>query len=217
MFGGGVNIVDPRTNQEISITELGDVFAAMTKRSNENFEWFTFAGSKRGRITGVLGVTKDYGSPALKATADQLYLNQINLTIDHESFGPVIWGNRTMQKANTLLKYANVAELVLFISRNCKPISDAETFDPNDIETWRVIHKGVTKFLDYVKDNRGVWNYIYDGDQDIDNISQAVVNTSANIDAGQYIFKLAISPKVGMEYVNMQIAVTNSDVIVTLL
>lgn len=212
MFTGGLKVTHPATGLEKELTEVGDVIGAYSRKDNKSLEWFTVAGPKRGVIKNALGVVYNLGSSARQAQADAVDVHGVNAIIQHETFGVVIWGNSTLQKADTLLKHDNVADLLIFLTRALKPLIQSETFDPNDIETWKAIHRRVVPLMDFVKENRGVWNYLYQGDQDIDNVNQAVVNTSANINAGQYIFNLFISPKVGMKYQGVKVVVANSGV-----
>jgi len=212
MFTGGLKVVNPFTSLQEEITEIGDVLGAYSRKDNNSLEWFTVGGPKRGLINNCLGIVYDLGSPARATNADAVDVNGVNAVIQHETFGPVIWGNSTLQKANTLLKHDNVADLMIALSRGLKPLVQSELFDPNDVITWKNIYRRVTPLMDYIQANRGIWKYLYQGDQDIDDVSQAVVNSPANIDAGQYIFNLFIAPKVGMKYQGVKVIVTNSDV-----
>lgn len=212
MVTGGLRVSHPTTGVPVEITAMGDVIGAMSVRDNKAYEWFTFGGPKRGLIKNALGVAYNFGSPARQLAFDNIDVHGVNAVIQHPTFGVVIWGNSTLYKNPSMLKHANVAELFIFIQRTLKPLIESEQFDPNDIETWKNIYKRVTPLLDYVKAQRGIWDYLYQGDQDIDDISQAQVNEPQNVDAGMYQFNLFLSPKVGMKYVGVKVAVTNSGV-----
>lgn len=212
MTTGGLKITDPETLNPLNISEVGDVLGAMAKRDNSYSEWIAFGGQKRGRIGNCLGVVYDLGKPARKTAADSVDRRGVNAVINHRAFGPVIWGNSTLHRGATLLKHANVAELCIYLTRALKPLVEQDTFDPNDVETWQAIYKRVKVLMDLVKDGRGVWKWEYDGDQFIDNVSQATVNKPANIDAGAYVFNLWIAPKVGAKYFGIRVGVTNSGV-----
>ena len=110
------------------------------------------------------------------------------------------------------MKHANVAELIIFLVRGLRPIIQSELFQPNDIETWKAILRKVKPFMDAVKDGRGIWEYLYQGDQDIDILEDAVVNTPDGIDAGKYEFNLFVKPKIAMKYIGLKVAVSNSGV-----
>lgn len=209
---GGLKINHPVTGAITEISEIGDVLGAMSVKDNKYAEWFSFAGPKRGRIRNALGVVYNLGSAARQAEADSVDAHGINAVIEHPSFGVVIWGNSTLQKANTLLKHANVAELMIYLTRELKPLIESELFEPNDIQTWKTIHRRVVPLLDAVKEQRGIWKYLYQGDQDIDNISQAQINNPDDVDAGRYTFHLFIAPKVAMKYLGVKVVITNSGV-----
>jgi len=210
MTTGGLKITDPISGAVKIIPELPDVMGAMSKRDNNQREWFAAAGPKRGLIKNALGVVVNFGSSAKKSAANKLDVYGINPVINHSSFGLVFWGNSTLTKAPSLLKHANVAELMIFLFRSLKPLTEFETFDPNDIETWKQIHRRVTPLMDFVKDNRGIWDYRYQGDQDVDDVSQVAVNDPDNIDLGLYEFQLIVKPKVGMKYIGVKVGITNS-------
>lgn len=211
MFTGTLQVTDPTTGATKSFGETGDVaYLISNKDNNAKGPWFSFSGPKRGILKNVIGVVNNLRSTALKALADLVDINGINAIVNHETYGVASWGNGTLWRSNTLLKKAEVAELLIYLSRTLKPLVESETFDPNDIDTWKQIYRNVKPVLEQVKADRGVWDYLYEGDQDIDNISQATVNTTQNIDAGAYHFNLYIKPKVGMKYQLISCIVTNS-------
>lgn len=212
MHTGGLRVLDPLSGIEKEITELGDVIGAMARRDNKDGEWFTFGGPRRGKIGNALGVVYNFGSAARAAEADLCDQRGLNMTIDHPDFGTVIWGNGTLQKEDTMLKAANVAELLILLTRSLKPVVQVEGFEPNDIQTWKAIHRKVVPLMEFLANNRAIWKWKYEGDQDIDNINQAQVNAPSNIDSGAYIFRLFVAPKVGLKYIGITVAVTNSSV-----
>lgn len=211
MYTGGLEITHPASGLRTQISEIGDVLALLSKNDNR-VEWFAVANENRGKITNVLGVVYNLGSAARKSVANDVDVHGINAVIQHKTFGTVIWGNSTLQKTDTLLKHANVADLLFYLRRVIIPLVEKSTFEPNDIETWKDIWRRVDPVLNEVKEGRGLWDYVYQGDQDIDDISEAKVNTPDNIDAGAYVMNLWIKPKVAAKYFNIRAVVTNSGV-----
>ncbi len=212
MFTGGLEVVDPITGDFVQVPELAGVMACMSRKDNLYNEWFSFSGPKRGVIPGVNGVVVNFGAPAKRLQADRVDARGVNVVIKHPTFGVCSWGNSTLYKTPSLLQKAEVAELVLLMERTLPSFTDVDLFDPNDVETWKSIFRRVSTWMGFLQDNRAVWKWKYEGDQDIDEVSQATVNSSANIDAGQYIFRLFFAPKVGMKYVGVKLVVTNSGV-----
>lgn len=212
MTTGGLRINHPETGAIIEISEIGDVLGLMSRRDNEYAEWFAFSGPKRGKIPNSLGVVYNLGSSARQLEADNVDVNGVNAIIEHPSFGVVAWGNSTLQRQDTLLKHANVAELMIYLTRELRPIIQSELFEPNDIQTWKTIYRKVAPILDSLVERRGVWRYLYQGDQDIDDVRDAQINSTEDIDAGRYVFHLFIAPRVAMKYLGVKVVVTNSGV-----
>lgn len=212
MFTGTLLVADPVTLIEKQFSELGNVAALYSNKDNKSVAWFTAGGSKRGVLSNVNGVLNNLYSPALKKTADAVSVAGVNAIVNHPTFGIVLWDNVTLWKQDTLLKFDNVAELLVYLTRAVAPIAESETFEPNDIETWKTICRKIKPLLETVKTGRGVWDYLIQGDQDIDNISQAVVNQPENIDVGAYKCRIFIQPKVGLKFIGIDMIVTNSGV-----
>lgn len=212
LFFGGIYVIHPTTGEKIHISAIGDILGAMSQRDDKAAEWFAVAGSKRGRIKNVLGVDYNLGSAARATEFDQVSNRGINAVIDDPDFGVVIWDNVTLWKEPTLLKHSNIADLLVYLNRELAPLIKSELFEPNDIETWKAIYRKVRPLLELVKERRGIWDYLYQGDQLIDDIADAQVNTPNNIDAGQYVFNLFIKPKAALKYIGIKVVVANSGV-----
>ncbi len=212
MFTGGLEVNHPEEEFSLQIPELGDVLGRMGAKDNQYAEWFTFGGQKRGRIPNSLGVVYDLGSPARETDASRVSIHGVNAVINHATFGTVIWDNVTMSKSNSLFKFANVAELLIYLYRAIKPVTEEELFDPNDIELWKQIYRRVRVVMEFVQASRAIWRYRYEGDQDIERVEDAVVNDPNQIDQGQIIFNLFFAPKVGAKFIGMRGIVTGSGV-----
>lgn len=212
MIYGGLSITHPSTGARVVVPAIADVAGCMANKDNKTKEWFASAGPDRGKIGNALGIEYNLGTSARSTEADSVDTHGINMVIDDKDYGLVYWGNGTLQKEDTLLKFENVADLVIFILRSVTPLAKSQLFNPNDVETWKAIHRRVRPLLEAVKKGRGIWNYLYEGDQNVETVSQAVVNDPLDIDAGKYVFIIWIQPKVGMKYVGIQVTVTNSNV-----
>lgn len=212
MTAGGIKHKHPDTLLPEYISELGDVLGLISKKDTETAAWFSAAGSKRGRIKDALGVRYNVGTPARKSVADQLSIQGINTVIDHESYAVVFFDNVTLQRKNTILKNLNVAELLIYLSRTIKPLTDEELFDPNDIDTWKAIYRKVFTVMDFVQTGRGIYRWLYEGDQDIANVTEAVINSSDNISQGAYIFNLYFAPTPALKFIKTRGIVTTAGV-----
>lgn len=212
MFYGDIKVVDPRTNLDTTIHAIGDIAGVIASKDNTYAEWFSFAGDKRGVLRNVLGLVTNVGNPAYASKADLFDTNGIIPVIQDAKGVIKIWGNSTLYQTASMLRKAEVAELVVFLFRTMRELIPLDMFDPNDPITWKNIYRRVQPFMEYLKAERAIWDYLYQGDQDITNISEAVVNKPADIDAGKYRLRLLIQPKVSMKYIQVDVILTNSGV-----
>lgn len=212
MYTGGLMIKHPVTGDTVTISEIGDVLGCAAKKDSGSYPWYSAAGAKRGKISDCFGVAYNLGTNAMSKNADAVDNAGVNMVINHKTFGPVIWGNSTLQKKDTMLKHENVADCIMYIMKTCKPVIDYQLFDPNDIDNWKTIYRKIKSVMDIVKDNRGVYDYLYQGDQDVSDVSECIVNKTEDIDAGMYVFHLFVKPTPALKYVNMKVIVTNSGV-----
>ena len=167
-----------------------------------------------------LGVLYNVGSAARKLEGDDLTNKGINPIIDHADFGAVVWGNRTLYRpvgAGSQLQKANVADLIIELNRELRPLIQSELFEPNDVATWRNVHRKVTTYMETVRTNRGVSEYLYQGDQNVDTVADATINSADDIANGVYKFILYIKPISAIEYVQVQVTITATDVDLTVL
>lgn len=215
MIYGDINITvpsfdNPSVNIDKDIHALTEVLASASLKDKNTFNWFATAGSERGKIPNNNGVAYNLGTPARALEFDMVDKAGINAVIKDADFGTVYWGNGTLQRDATLLSFENIAELMIYLSRVINPIAKSKLFNPNDPETWINIYRRVDAIMIFVKDNRGVYDYEYQGDQFVTDVTKVLVNTTANIDAGQYIFHLFVKPIGAMKYVGIKSIVTNS-------
>lgn len=212
MVFGEEEVTHPISGAKVTLPAISDVLGCYAQKDEKAYEWFSTAGSKRGRLKNVLGIKYNLGTPARNAEFDQVVNAGINPVIDDTDFGPVYWGSRTLSKGKSLTQHDNVADLLIFLGRGLSPLVRTELFDPNDTITWGNIYRNVNPFMQLVKDRRGIWDYIYEGDQFVDDISEAKINNALDIDKGMYVFYLWIKPKVGLNYIGIKVIVTNSGV-----
>ena len=217
MFTGGLIVKDPLSKNNIEIPELGDVIGLLSKRDNIAYPWYSESGARRGKIADAIDVVYNFGTSGRQTEGGNIVDNGVTPVINHESFGVVAWGNRTLQLEDTLLKKAEVAELLLFIIKGLKPLVQVELFEPNDINTWKSIYRKVKPFMANIATNRGVngeegEGWVFEGDQNIDSISEIQVNTPQNIDLGFYVFNLMVKPITALEYIGIKVSVHNSGV-----
>jgi hypothetical protein len=214
MSTGGLNVPSPfDASRNLDISEIADLCAKISNKDNKYGQWWSFSGIARGTVSNANNVLLNVGVPARRISYDAYDTNGLIPVIQNSNKQIYFSGNPTLyQGATTFLRKAEVAELVTFIYRVLNIIIPPSLFDPNDVQTWKDIYRRVQPFMEMLKNNRAIWDYEYQGDQDIMEVSQAVVNQPANIDAGMYVFNLLVKPKVALKYIQVNIALTASGV-----
>lgn len=215
MLTGGLKIKHPETYIPIEISEIGDVAGVFSRRDNNDTDLFkAAAGAKRGRIKNNQGVVYNVGTGSRAANGDNLIFHGINPVIQHDTYGAMLYGNKTLTKtyANTLLEKCNVAEMLVQLYREIKPLIDFELFDPNDPITWKNVYRKVRELMIVIQQKRGVYDWVYQGDQDVDDITDVQINAPNDIAAGRYVFHLYVKPIPAMEFIGVKIIVDNNNV-----
>lgn len=144
---------------KVKITVPPSVVVAPTfAYSDRNTEvWYAPAGLQRGLVRGVLdSVTK-----LSKADTEVLYSdgNAINSIYDDPQVGLVLWGQRTLYRADTALNRINVRRLMNYLKRVITAACNYLTFEPNDRITWNSFEMKILPVLENIKKKRGIYEY----------------------------------------------------------
>jgi phage tail sheath protein FI len=212
LFYGDIKELSGLTGAEQSISAIGDVIGALSRNAQVNNVWNAVANKERGAINNTLGVVYNLLTPGRVDEANEVAASHINPVVDHSNLGTVIWGNRTLQTANTLLKFGHVADLCVEMIRQIKPVAEKYQFEPNAPDTWRKLYKEVDGYLSTLKDGGAFEDYVYEGDQNADVVAQVTYNTVEDVQNGIYKFRVFIKPYPTAEYIGLSITVTNLDV-----
>ena len=213
MSMSGLQLLNSQTNTWGNYSETSAVAAAMSKRDNNYYPWYSFAGYTRGLIDNAKDLIVDISTPSRASwalRADNAGVNWIKKDTDKNL---VIFNNRSLYRDQTsLLSEAGVAEFLIWLYRYIFAMTPKFYFEPNDPITWKNVVNVLEAGLKYAKDNRALGDYIIVGDQDVVNASQASLNTSQTISAGAYKVAIQVSPTVQLKYINIELGVTNSGI-----
>lgn len=196
---GGVKIANPLDSTEaIEIGWVGDYLGQSATKDQQEGAWFSISGFDYPLPTDIKDIVYNLNNFARLTEAEQVAQAGLYPIIKDTVQGVkrvVSWGYRSGKVDTTsLLSFANVSELLINLSNQINPICRSELFNPNDVTTWKSIYRRVNQIMLAVQAGRGVEAYRYVGDQDVDNINQAQVNTIADIQNGIYKFKLYVTP-----------------------
>ena len=179
-----------------SIAALGALARSESQNGGDS-PWFAPAGFSKGALPNVRSVVT-----RLKALdRDNLYEARINPIATFPGNEFVIFGQKTLQLANTALTRVNVRRLMVAIKRRIETFAQGLLFEQNTAGTRASFKQQVESYLADVKIKQGIENFrvvINDDPQEADN----------NILSG----KIIVVPTRVIEFIAMDFVVTNSGV-----
>jgi len=117
-----------------------------------------------------------------------------------------------VERLDTLLKNANIVELIVHMNRVIKGLVELSQFEPNDPVMFREMFNRVRPFLDSLVAGRAISQFRYVGDQNVDRIQDVEFNTVAGIEAGIYKVQIAFSPTPANQFIVITLSITNASV-----
>jgi phage tail sheath protein FI len=139
MYAPWVTVLDPLTNQQISVPPAGHIVGAYAFTDNLRG---VFKAPANVVLQGIVGFSRDI------PTGEQDLLNPmgVNVVRNLPGLGNVIWGARTIA-ADPLWKYVNVRRLFIFIEQSLVQGTRYAVFEPNDLHLWSRLRDSVKNFL----------------------------------------------------------------------
>jgi phage tail sheath protein FI len=197
-----LNITDIDNGIDVWVPPSGTVAGAYARNDQIAGPWYAPAGLDRGLLTSVNDV---YNRPTL-AERDSMYGNgnAINPIVSFaDSFGFVIFGQKTLQRRPTALDRVNVRRMLFYIEKRIKSASRTLLFEPNDDRT-RNKFIGLSKdILDFVVINRGITEYNIQCD--------AVINTADVIDRNELRAKIGVIPTKSVEFIFIEFTILRTN------
>jgi hypothetical protein len=153
LYFGWYEILHPKTRAAMYIPPLGDVLAAFARANKELGPWLAAAGPQRGKLSIAFRKFKWDLSPG---QMDALYDAGINCCYKNANFGPVIWGQKTLQRLDSALQRLNVRLLSCFIEEQVATYLEPKLFEPNDEILWDQLKNPTDTFMQGIKDKRAL-------------------------------------------------------------
>jgi phage tail sheath protein FI len=153
--------------------------------------WFAPAGINRGGLGTV-----SYAQYKLtQAERDTLYANNINPIATLPQQGVVVYGQKTLQKAQSALDRVNVRRLMIELKGYIRQIADTIVFEQNTITTRNIFLSKVTPYLENIQQKQGL--YAFKVVMDESNNGPAV------IDQNQLVGQIYIQPTRTAEFISL--------------
>ena len=193
-----VTVVDPNTNTLVQVPPSVAVLGAYSLNDKVAHPWFAPAGFSRGALDSV-----EMASVRLnRANLDDLYEADINPITAFPGTGVTIWGQKTLQSANSALDRINVRRLLIDVRRKVKNVANTLLFEPNREETLEKFTSLVNPILQRVQEQSGIDRY------------KAVIDTStttqADVENNTIRGKIYLQPTRSVEFVALDFVVTNA-------
>ena len=187
-----IQINDAENNQLVWIPPTRDVVRNIALTDNIAFPWFAVAGVQRGDVDGIKArknLTLD--------EKDVLYANRVNPIATFASEGVKIWGNKTMQEADTALNRINVRRLLLQARKLISAVSIRLLFEQNDDIVRQQFLAQVNPILDNIRSERGLTDFRVVLD---DNPEQ--------YDRNELNGRIFLKPTRSLEFINIEFVLT---------
>ena len=196
MLYGGIKVVspyEPDNGAELTIPYIGDYLGKSAVKDSTLGAWWNTSGLSRGLLTNVKDIVYNINTPARELESNDLTSAGLCPIIKKKTNGVnriIMWGDTTLQKASSALSFSNIAELLIYIHNAIKPKAEESLFNPNSVLTWKTIYRKVDALMLDIQNKQGISDYRYEGDQDVKEQSQGVINLPSTIAQGQYLFNL---------------------------
>lgn len=192
-----IQMRDTQNNVNVYIPPTGEVVKAMAFTDNTKFPWFAPAGLNRG----VTNAIKSQIKLSLEAR-DILYDGRINPMADFADAGTAIFGQKTLQVAESALDRINVRRLLLQIKVLIANISVRLLFEQNDQQTIDQFLSKANPILDSIKRERGLTDFRIK----MDNSN----NTPETRDRNELYGEIFLKPTRSLEFIGITFTITPS-------
>lgn len=199
-FGNYAQIWDTYNDKFRWISVAGMVAGRRAKTTYDLQPWYASAGEIQGQLKGV---TKWAFSPNVGAR-DKMYVSQINSIVRFPGRGDQVYGQKTLQAANSAFSRINVRLLFNYIKRNLSVSLRSFVFELNDQYTRNRVEALCKQFLQRVKTLRGLYDYGVQCNEE-NNTAQVIDNNELRISA-------ALKPTKISEYIYLDLYAVGTDV-----
>ena len=183
---------DTVNNTQIYLPPTGEVCRNLALTDNISFPWFATAGYTRGLVNSIKARKK-----LTQQDRDTLYQGRINPIATFSDVGTVIWGNKTLQIADTALNRINVRRLLLQARKLISAVSVRLLFEQNDAKVRQDFLDSVNPILDAIRRDRGLYDF-----------RVTVSNTPEDLDRNTMTGKIYLKPTKALEFIEIDFLIT---------
>ena len=188
-----IQYFDQDNAQYLYLSPTKDVVTNLALTDNTAYAWFAPAGMSRGQLNCVKAKKN-----LISGELDLLANAQINALRTFSVEGVRVWGQNTLQIADTQLNKIGVRRMMLFLRKSIRSGNLPLIFEPGDNTTKNQFLTIVTPILDGVKSNRGISDYRIR----VDDGPEATALHQMNV-------KIGVKPIGALEFINIDFMITD--------
>lgn len=192
-----IQIRDSINNQNVYIPPTAEVVRTIAFTDNVKFPWFAPAGLQRGTTDAIRTRRKLSNNER-----DTLYAGRINPLATFPEVGVAIFGQKTLQVAETALNRINVRRLLLQLRKLISNVAVRLLFEQNDQTTIDEFLAKVNPILETIKRERGL--------EDFKVVMDDSNNTPETRDRNELYGEIFIKPTKTVEFIGITFTVTPS-------
>ena len=183
---------DTVNNTQIYLPPTGEVCRNLALTDNIAFPWFASAGYTRGLVNSIKARLK-----LTQEDRDTLYQGRINPIATFADVGTVIWGNKTLQIADTALNRLNVRRLLLQARKLISAVAVRLLFEQNDQIVRQQFLDSVNPILDSIRRDRGLYDF-----------RVTVSSSPEDLDRNTLVGKIYLKPTKALEFIEIEFFIT---------
>ncbi len=183
---------DTVNNTQIYLPPTGEVCRNLALTDNISFPWFASAGYTRGLVNSIKARIK-----LTQEDRDTLYQGRLNPIATFSDVGTVIWGNKTLQVADTALNRLNVRRLLLQARKLISAVAVRLLFEQNDQIVRQQFLDSVNPILDSIRRDRGLYDF-----------RVTVSSSPEDLDRNTLTGKIYLKPTRSLEFIDIEFFIT---------
>jgi len=183
---------DSVNNTQLYVPPTNEVCRNLALTDNISFPWFATAGYTRGLVNAIKARKK-----LTQEDRDILYQGRINPIATFSDVGTVIWGNKTLQIADTALNRINVRRLLLQARKLISAVAVRLLFEQNDAKVRQDFLDSVNPILDAIRRDRGLYDF-----------RVTVSNSPEDLDRNTLSGKIYLKPTKALEFIDIEFLIT---------
>ena len=195
-----VFITDPNTSRMVKVPSTVSALSALGFNDAVAYPWFAPAGFNRGGLSEVANTDLRLNT----GDRDTLYDARINPIANFADGTFVIFGQKTLQLAQSALDRVNVRRMLLEVKRQVVAVADKLLFEPNNDTTRGRFISQVTPLLATIQAQQGIEMF----QVVMDNTN----NSQEDVENNRLNGKIVVVPTRAIEFIAIDFIITNSGV-----